>query len=520
MKVFKYTSVDSAIKIVKSGSVLLNNPKDFNDPFDCEIQIDENNNKKTFDLVVNYYAFKAVSDLIQGKGLKLTKSQKLLFLFVGLELKLYKKVLGKTKTYEPQPFFNAFINKVSKNNPTVRNAIEESKGKYSNELVDKVTSIKDKALVSCFSKRNDSVLMWSHYADSHHGVCIEFDEEKREEFSEVSYSKEKTHFDLYSVVSRILAYDYFKEDVDLSDKSFNKMIMAPFFTKSTDWSYEEEIRCVYSSSQLNDDVTSDMERYFLKMPKIKRIYIGCKAGGVNLDDLFVRCQHREIEVVFMKESAESFSMVVDKDKKYSVTPKTEVKRNCLEDLMTETREALDSNCYVAALSLALTVPYVCGRIYKPNLSDKERYIAWFQDYIGMYEHDVEQSEDKYPYPSGDLIFALEQTIHKSGNASIEGDYCDFKLDDFKLIIEQKRPFDSLYTGESGTETDINGNVKYTLQINIRDFCSKIIWLAEHFDKDNKEELDKLPRIVTRDFDKDLDDMCECGVINERLNSKK
>ncbi len=29
--------------------------------------------------------------------------------------------------------------------------------------------------VICFSERSDSLLMWSHYADNHNGICIEFD---------------------------------------------------------------------------------------------------------------------------------------------------------------------------------------------------------------------------------------------------------------------------------------------------------------------------------------------------------
>ena len=40
-KIYKYTSMDSAIKIIKSEKVLLNKPTKFNDPFDCSFGLDK-----------------------------------------------------------------------------------------------------------------------------------------------------------------------------------------------------------------------------------------------------------------------------------------------------------------------------------------------------------------------------------------------------------------------------------------------------------------------------------------------
>jgi len=515
MNIYKYTSIDSAINIVKSGKVILNSPKYFNDPFDCEIKINEKNNKKTFDLICNYNYFKFLTDLISNEELQLTKGQKILFMFVRLELKLFQSMVKITKGYERVPVISGFIKIVTKNNEKFEKEIKDAKTKYEKEIVGKLESIKENALISCFSKRNNSILMWSHYADSHHGVCIQFENETRDEFDGVSYSKKKPYFNLYLIVSRILASDYLHGNISLEDKSFNKQIMRPLFTKSDDWSYEEEIRCVYSSNQENKDIEFDMDRHYLKMQRIKKVYIGCKAEGTNLGDLIEKCQDRGIAVTFMKESNGSFSIIVDPNRKYSSVKKELIMKNCLENLLFETRKALDSNCYISAFSLALTIPAVCGKIYKPKLSEKERYIQWFQDYIGMYEHDVEQIENKCPYPSGDLIFALAQSIHKMGNTSVEGDYIDFHLDDFKLIIEQKNASESLYLSESGMEKDFNGNVKYTLQINIRDICNKIIWLAEVFNEKFKQEIDKMPKIATRDYDKDMDELNEIKVINQK-----
>ena len=75
-KMFKYTSLSSAIKIIKSGKVLLNKPSKFNDPFDCAFSSDKKDEKKSFELLFNYCAIKMVFELINNEKLVLTKSQK------------------------------------------------------------------------------------------------------------------------------------------------------------------------------------------------------------------------------------------------------------------------------------------------------------------------------------------------------------------------------------------------------------------------------------------------------------
>ena len=29
--------------------------------------------------------------------------------------------------------------------------------------------------IACFTTKNDNTLLWSHYADEHQGICLEFD---------------------------------------------------------------------------------------------------------------------------------------------------------------------------------------------------------------------------------------------------------------------------------------------------------------------------------------------------------
>ena len=83
------------------------------------------------------------------------------------------------------------------------------------------------------SAERDNLLMWSHYADCHRGICIEFKTTVGTLFG----------CDLLDVV---YAPDYPKLNVcDKPDVEFVKQCVR---TKSVDWAYEEEWRIIYTET--------------------------------------------------------------------------------------------------------------------------------------------------------------------------------------------------------------------------------------------------------------------------------
>jgi hypothetical protein len=81
--------------------------------------------------------------------------------------------------------------------------------------------------VCCLSERNDHPLMWSHYADSHRGVCLEFD------LTRDKWYLQETHRVLYKGTSP--AVSYFTED-------HVGAASAVLLTKAAFWDYEAEWR--------------------------------------------------------------------------------------------------------------------------------------------------------------------------------------------------------------------------------------------------------------------------------------
>ncbi len=81
--------------------------------------------------------------------------------------------------------------------------------------------------VFCLSERCDSILMWSHYADCHKGICIGFD---------TTYFKQP-HIQKVEYSDKYPKLNYYKSSPEEMDRGI-------LFSKSEEWAYEREWRIV------------------------------------------------------------------------------------------------------------------------------------------------------------------------------------------------------------------------------------------------------------------------------------
>lgn len=103
----------------------------------------------------------------------------------------------------------------------------------------------DFSRVSCFSERNDSILMWSHYADEHKGFVLgydfrtDFNKEVLDSLYPVIYSKKR--YDATDAI-RYLVGELVKMRNNINQDQL--FILAAALYKSKDWSYEKEWRII------------------------------------------------------------------------------------------------------------------------------------------------------------------------------------------------------------------------------------------------------------------------------------
>lgn len=135
--------------------------------------------------------------------------------------------------------------------------------------------------ISCFSASSwENALMWSHYANSYAGFCVEYDFTKMTNFigfvEKIEYSRTRPTISLKDIGISGLQYVE-KEDgtktaeIVYAETNLEK-VLEYITVKDTCWKYEEEWRII--------NIGEPNTPYFIEMPEIKSITF-----GVNIDYL-------------------------------------------------------------------------------------------------------------------------------------------------------------------------------------------------------------------------------------------
>lgn len=307
MKIYKYLNFQDGLKTLSNNSVLLNNPINYNDPFDCVIKPSKKDEDECYKIILRYYLFKEFSNIALEKKVKIP----FCLLWVRWLMKIFKKMVKKVPYYDGMPMFDSIsdliIEKYSETNEEFKQTLTTNQIKFSKEIRNMIDEIKEMLLVSCFSKKYDSILMWSHYGDKHRGLCIEFEVDS-DDFKEVIYAKKRKQIDLKTITAVVLGYDFIGEKVSKDNKKILKEISKLLFTKYKDWKYESELRVVHSIKDCDgENIFKKDERYFLKMPKINKVYVGCKANDDDLNNL--KQDFPNVEIVVLKDSEKEFAIM-------------------------------------------------------------------------------------------------------------------------------------------------------------------------------------------------------------------
>jgi len=145
-----------------------------------------------------------------------------------------------------------------------------------NNFNDKIFNLIDEKFgVASLTSSNNNPSMWSHYADKHKGLCIEYD------FSSIIENTNLISMFLYPVnyqSVRITLDENILDKVDLKDiekqgkGDLINLFLQGLYTKHESWKYESEWRSIALLKMDNEDARK------IKVPKISAIYLGNKMG--------------------------------------------------------------------------------------------------------------------------------------------------------------------------------------------------------------------------------------------------
>ncbi len=212
--IYHYTKVETAKKIIEGHKLWFSSPSTFNDPFDMH------------EGLIDYSA---------------TKQQSRSWLRTQIPGISRQDIRRGTR---PQ-----------KNS----RSIFEASGR------DILVEMKEEVGVCCFSKTSHGSLMWSHYADSHKGVCFGFN-------IDPIHLDSKTYFSVGEVT-------YMEKIIPLNSANDETSVLPYWiYTKSHIWSYEQEVRALIKNRH-------GVNLFDFEKACLIEVFFGCRTSKKEIDEI-------------------------------------------------------------------------------------------------------------------------------------------------------------------------------------------------------------------------------------------
>lgn len=285
----------NSIKCVETNNVFMNNPKSFNDPFDCVLCASEKEFLKQY--LIEYFI---KTDAV-ARGI-LTEEELNKLRYSRCEDTKYGSVY---KTFESVVFhltYDEDKQEMRKGDLEISKVLEQARCAYKNaleQLRSRTVGITSFANMDKF-KLSSYAEFWAHYAQNHEGFCVEYDTTKMIDDANVnamvmggllpcSYGAKQITLGkrkMYKYVNKLSLTSY-------EQMEFEKSIILSFLTKSSSWSYENEWRLI-----LPLDIC-EIYRNMIPFFTIKAIYIGCRMSEDNREFMYRLAQRKKIEIYEM-----------------------------------------------------------------------------------------------------------------------------------------------------------------------------------------------------------------------------
>lgn len=130
--------------------------------------------------------------------------------------------------------------------------------------------------IACFAQRWNNVLMWSHYANKHTGICVEYD-------FDIPFKTAPNSLLLpveYTSMRPLLPIEKLgvtqNKDFKVNDANINTVfadVLKALITKSEIWKYEQEWRHIV--------FIKDPDKRLVRLPIVSRIIMGVKISDEN-----------------------------------------------------------------------------------------------------------------------------------------------------------------------------------------------------------------------------------------------
>ncbi len=252
VNLYKYASFETAKKIIKLKKFQWSSPLMFNDPFDHQTGF--------------YFDYKA-DELVNVMSKMITSivyAETEFNPFKNTNLAKVVQMLWKNRHNIPQSeMFIEIINNC--------NQLAQELPHHQDSLNKNIISFMTNARVICLSESGSNVVMWSHYAQDHHGIVFKLRrlEEWDHQFlvaRKVTYSNEPLPY--------LKMHEWLENLLGIADHDPTPLIWDLAYRKHSDWSYEREWRV--HMPLLEQNIGDDVSLFDEPSELFEAIYLGCR----------------------------------------------------------------------------------------------------------------------------------------------------------------------------------------------------------------------------------------------------
>lgn len=158
-------------------------------------------------------------------------------------------------------------------------------------------------------------------------------------------------------------------------------------------------------------------------------------------------------------------------------------------IIDEIQICLEQENYIAALTMALTLPDICGKAAEPSLGNGARYKKWYEQHIANNDKPKSVYDADMPYLSKEVMWQLRNSMLHQGNPNVDAksineEQC--KIDQFILFVDD--PYDSGLSVVS-YGNGLKGITNKKLEVNLVLTCNRICKAAKEYYENNIERFD-------------------------------
>lgn len=271
-RLYKFRGVsDFSLDNLTNGTVWLNSPTEYNDPYDSagSISVEE---------VLKSVRIDQFSDLVaHPQTIKYVTEEQIAEARISPEpYKTLTRMLLESDPNFPRDGIDIVINyNEERMNSFIRPGLDQI-----------INTVRAGMKICSFSATKDPIVMWSHYADNHRGFCMEYDISSINDFSRRM---------LFPVIYQNDMFDTTKYLVEAicNKGTFNNLFGSlQILYKSPEWSYEKEWRLAYIAGVIAKEQNVPFARP-------NRVYMGARMSDENRQKIIQICKSKGVKLFQM-----------------------------------------------------------------------------------------------------------------------------------------------------------------------------------------------------------------------------